>query len=59
MEWTKLFYTHRITLWERRAIAAALNNSSLQYYAHRQAWTWTLLRTQIENAIQASSPGSA
>ena len=59
MEWTKLFHTHRINLWERRGMAAALNKTSLQYYAHRQAWTWTLLRTQVENAIKDSSPSSA
>ena len=59
MEWTKLFHTHRINLWENRAIAAAAHNPSLQYYAHRQAWTWTLLRTQAESAIKDSSSGSA
>lgn len=55
MEWTKLFYTHRITLWESRAENMALNEPDLQYYGRRQAWTWTVLRTQVENAIKESS----
>ena len=58
MEWTRLFHTHRIKLWESRAIVAASDSPSLQYYAHRQAWTWTLLRTQAENALKDSSSSS-
>ena len=59
MEWTKLFYTRRVELWSNRATALAVTDPNLHYYARRQAWTWTLLRTQVENAIKASSPGSA
>ena len=55
MEWSKLFYSRRAELWERRATELALTKPDLRYYAHRQAWTWTLLRTQVEHAIQESS----
>lgn len=55
MQWTKLFYARRVALWEDRATALAITNSDLLYYARRQAWTWTLLGTQVENAIKQSS----
>ena len=59
MEWTKLFYARRAAVWENRATALALTDPDLLYYASRQAWTWTLLRTQVENAIKESSVNSA
>ena len=58
MEWTKLFYTRRVELWSNRATALAVTDPDLHYYARRQEWTWTLLRTQVDNAIEESSLGS-
>ncbi|KAK7681433.1 hypothetical protein QCA50_015525 [Cerrena zonata] len=51
MDWTKLFHQHRRDQWLSRANEAKANYPKLQYYAHKQAKTWDLLVSQVDNAL--------
>ncbi|KAK7694425.1 hypothetical protein QCA50_001611 [Cerrena zonata] len=51
MEWTRLFHHHRKNLWLGRANEAMADNPKLQYYAQKQAKTWDLLASQVDNAL--------
>ena len=51
MQWTKLYHQRRAEAWSARAKSVALLDPELRYYARRQARTWSLLHSHIENAI--------
>ena len=55
MDWTRLFYQQRAQAWDERVKSVALLNPELQYYGHRQAKTWRLLQSKVENAIKETS----
>ena len=55
LEWTMLFYQRRAQTWDDRAKSMALIDPELQYYGRRQAKTWRLLQSKVENAIKETS----
>ena len=55
LEWTRLCFQRRAQKWDDRVDALALLDSQLQYYGRRQAKTWRLLQSKVENAIKESS----
>ncbi|KAK7692105.1 hypothetical protein QCA50_003724 [Cerrena zonata] len=51
MHWTRLFHLHRKSLWLRRAEESSAEHPKLQFYARKQAKTWDLLASQVDNAL--------
>ncbi|KAK7678294.1 hypothetical protein QCA50_018642 [Cerrena zonata] len=51
MLWTRLFHLHRRDLWLHRAAEAESDHPRLRFYAHKQARTWDLLASQVDNAV--------
>ena len=55
LEWTRLFFKRRAEVWDDRSKSVALLDPELQYYGRRQATTWRLLQSKVENAIKETS----
>lgn len=51
MQWTRLFHLHRKNLWLSRAAEVEAEHPKLQFYARKQAKTWDLLASQVDNAL--------
>ena len=50
-----LFYQKQAETWDDRATSVALLDPDLQFYGRRQAKTWRLLQSKVENAIKETS----
>ena len=50
-----MFHQKRAETWDARAKSMGLSDPELQYYGLRQAKTWRLLQSKVENAIKETS----
>ena len=48
LTWIKLYFNHRIQMWENRLSSC---EGDLAYYARKQIKTWTLFASHAENAL--------